>query len=398
MRLIAIVALTVAPLCAQQYPDGATLTKQAEAAVRKYHSLLYKEEMTLETEFGGQPMKVTSEASRAVLNPGPSNPAKTRRESKIQGTTMLIVSDGESTWMYSSVRNEYTRKSAALGPEGIIAAMGIGDMMPNMADFHLTQKTIGEESVTIDGQKHDCWVVETRIGDMELPAAAKGARILDGVMTQWIDKKLGIDLQNTVSMKLSMPGGVSTGMHQKTVKKELAIDGPIDDSLFVFTPPEGAREVEKLSLFGAPGAEPDLAGKDAPQFSVAALDGKTYTLAALQGKPVLLDFWATWCVPCRASMPAVERIFQEYKDQGLAVLGVNTGEERDTVEQFLRKTPMAYPAVMAGESGILEAYKVTAYPTFVMIGRDGKIAAYEVGFGGEGMLRGMLEKAGLAGK
>jgi len=53
MRLIAIVALTVAPLCAQQYPDGATLTKQAEAAVRKYHSLLYKEEMTLETEFGG---------------------------------------------------------------------------------------------------------------------------------------------------------------------------------------------------------------------------------------------------------------------------------------------------------------------------------------------------------
>jgi thiol-disulfide isomerase/thioredoxin len=397
MRLIAIVALTVAPLCAQQYPDGATLTKQAETAVKRYRSLQYKEEMTLETSFGGQTIKVTSEASRAVLNPGPSNPGKTRMESKIQGTTMLIVSDGESTWMYSSVRNEYTRKSAALGPAGIIAAMGMGDMMPDLADVHLTQKTVGEEPVTIDGQKHDCWVVETRIGDMELPAAAKGAKA-DGVMTQWIDKKLGIDLENTVSMNLSMPGGVSTGMHQKTVKKELAIDGPIDDSLFVFTPPEGAREVEKLSLFGAPGAEPDLAGKEAPQFSVAALDGKPYSLAALQGKPVLLDFWATWCVPCRASMPSVERISQEYKDQGLVVLGVDTGEDRDTVQQFLQKTPMAYPAVLAGESGILEAYKVTAFPTFVLIGRDGKIAAYEVGFGGEGVLRGMLEKAGLAGK
>jgi len=113
---------------------------------------------------------------------------------------------------------------------------------------------------------------------------------------------------------------------------------------------------------------------------------------------VLLDFWATWCVPCRASMPSVERISQEYKDQGLVVLGVDTGEDRDTVQQFLQKTPMAYPAVLAGESGILEAYKVTAFPTFVLIGRDGKIAAYEVGFGGEGVLRGMLEKAGLAGK
>jgi hypothetical protein len=97
-------------------------------------------------------------------------------------------------------------------------------------------------------------------------------------------------------------------------------------------------------------------------------------------------------------MPSVERISQDYKEQGLVVLGVNGGEDRETVEQFLRKTPMAYPAVLAGESGIEAAYKVTAYPTFVLIGSDGKVAAYEVGFGGEAILRGMLERAGLAGK
>jgi len=359
MRLMVIAALTLSSLCAQQYPDGATLVKQNEEAVKKYHSLQYKDETTMETAFGGQTIKVTSEISRAVLNPG-----KMRMDAKIQGMTMLTVSDGESTWMYSSVRNEYTRKSAALGPAGIIAAMGIGDMMPNLADIHLTQKTIGEESVTVDGQKHDCWVVETHIGDMDFPAAAKGAKMSDGVMTYWIDKKLGIDLQSTLSMKMSIPGGVSTETHQKTTKKDLAIDGPIADSLFAFTPPEGAKEVEKLSLFTALGASPDLVGKSAPPFAVPSLDGKPYTLAALEGKPVLLDFWATWCAPCRQSMPEVERISREYKDQGLVVLGVNTGEDRDTVEQFLRKTPMAYPAVLAGESGILEAYKVTAYPTF----------------------------------
>ena len=393
MRQIVIAALTLSSLCAQQYPDGSTLVKQDEAAVKKYRSLRFLEEATTEMVMGGQTMKVTSEITRAVLNPG-----KMRMEAKVQGRTMLVVSDGESTWMYYSTNNEYTRKSAALGPEGIMAAMGIGDMAPKLADVHMPPKTIGEESVTIDGQKHDCWVVRTDIGAMELPAAAQGAKLSDGVMTYWFDKKLGIDLQSTIAMKVSTPGGLSIETRLKTVKKEFAIDGPMDDSLFAFTPPEGAKEVEKLTLFGSFGATPDLVGKAAPEFTVPAPDGKPYSLAALQGKPVLLDFWATWCAPCRASMPTVEQISRDYKDQGLVVLGVNSGEDRDTVREFLKKTPMPYPAVLGVDNGILKDYQVTVYPTFVLIGADGKIAAYEMGFGGEARLRAMVEKAGLAKK
>jgi thiol-disulfide isomerase/thioredoxin len=394
MRQIVIAALTLSSLCAQQYPDGSTLVKQDEAAVKKYRSLRFVEEGTTEMVMGGQPMKVTTQITRAVLNPG-----KMRMEAKVQGITMLTVSDGESTWIYSSLNNQYARKAGALGPEGIMAAMGMSDFMPNMADLQLTHKTIGEETVTIDGQKHDCWVVETHMGDMDLPGPAKGAKMTGGVVTYWIDKKLGIDLQNVVTAKVSMPGGGSTvEMHNKSVKKELVVDGPMDDSLFAFTPPEGAKEVEKLTLFGSFGATPDLVGKAAPEFTVPAPDGKPYSLAALQGKPVLLDFWATWCAPCRASMPTVEQISRDYKDQGLVVLGVNSGEDRDTVREFLKKTPMPYPAVLGVDNGILKDYQVTVYPTFVLIGADGKIAAYEMGFGGEARLRAMVEKAGLAKK
>ena len=395
LRFLSVIAvLSLSLLGAQQYPDGSALLKQSEEALKKVHSLQYKEEGTMETVIGGQPLKTTTELSQAVLNPG-----KTRMESKVQGVSMLVLSDGESTWVYSSVANEYTRKAAALGPEGLMTAMGMGDFMPNMADIHMTEKTTGEESITIDGQKHDCWVVETQIGSLELPAAAKGAKMSDAVMTFWIDKKLGIDLQRTVSMKVTVPGAPAPiEMRQKNVKKELQVDGPIADSVFSFTPPAGAKEVEKLSLFGALGAPPDLVGKAAPDFTVPALDAKPYSLAALKGKPVLLDFWATWCAPCRESMPFVERISQEYKSQGLVVLGVNTGEDRGVVQAFLKKTPMAYPAVLSGESAILKDYQVKAYPTFVLIGADGKIAAYEIGFGGESMLRNMLEKAGLSAK
>ncbi len=308
---------------------------------------------------------------------------------------MIVVSDGETTWMYSSLSNEYTKKSAGIGPGGMMDAMGIGDMAPNLGDIRLSQKTTGEESVTIDGAKHDCWVVSTDIGSMDLPGAAKGGKITGGKVTAWIDKKLGIDLQNDTTMKVAMDA-ITTEMHIRSVKKDIQIDGPIADSVFTFTPPEGAKEVEKLALFGGVGSTPDLVGQTAADFTLQSLDGKPYRLSEMKGKPVLLDFWATWCGPCRKSMPAVEKVTKDYKDQGLVVLGINAAEERDSVVEFLKKMPMAYPGVLSGDSSVLKDYQVGALPTFVLIGGDGKIVAYETGFGGDEMLAAMLAKAGLS--
>jgi thiol-disulfide isomerase/thioredoxin len=179
------------------------------------------------------------------------------------------------------------------------------------------------------------------------------------------------------------------------VTKDLKIDQPIADSLFTFTPPADAKEVKELALFRGPSLKGELAGKDAPPFEVKDLDAKAYSLNSLKGKPVLLDFWATWCAPCRKSMPVVEKLYGEYKERGLVVLSINTGEDRALVKEFLQKNPLGTPAPLSGDSGILEAYKIQAYPTFVMIGRDGKVAAEQVGFGGEGSLRSLLAQAGF---
>jgi thiol-disulfide isomerase/thioredoxin len=386
-----LLALVLSSPRLQELPDGASLTKQAEAAAKKFHTLQYAADMTMDMSLMGRPTKLTMETSAAIASPG-----KMRIASKIQGGDTLLVSDGEYTWMYISMVKQYTKTAAALGLEAAITG-SLGFKMPDMASVPKRIKTLREETIEMDGQKRECWVIETQIDEISLPlpqGVKVEAKATGVAVTSWIDKKTLLDLQSTTSLTINT-GPMKIEMHQKTVKRELKVDEPIADSVFTFTPPADAKEVKELTFAGAGLPKADLTGKDAPGFELKGVDAKPYSLAAFKGKPVLLDFWATWCGPCKKSSPVVEKIYKEYGNQGLVVLGINSGEDAKTVETFLKKTPMGYPAVLGGESRILEDYQVNAFPTFVLIGPDGKVAAYEVGFGGEAALRAIMEKAGL---
>ncbi|HUI57535.1 MAG TPA: redoxin family protein [Bryobacteraceae bacterium] len=384
MRWIALSALVLPALCAQTLPDADGLIKGNGAALKEHRSVQYVSEMTVEMT-GQTPMKMGGEISMAFQNPG-----KMRMDSKMQGIDILMVSDGEATYAYNSMFKQYVKQNAALGPEGIVGMMGV--QMPDMSKIKPVSKTLRDETIEVNGEKHDCWVVESKIDKIEIPGVA-GAQASAMVLTFWFDKKLGIDLQMTTSMKMQMPGAGEMGMNQKMVKKTIKFDEPLPDSFFAFTPPADAKEVP--TLMGSTLPKGDLAGKDAVAFEIKSLDANSYSLAALKGKPVLLDFWATWCGPCRKSIPVVEKLYQDFKAQGLVVLAIDAGEERAVVEEFLKKSPLPYPVVLSADSGIVASYQVSAFPTFIMIGRDGKIVAHEIGYGGEEQLRGMAKKAGL---
>ncbi|MDB5296658.1 MAG: thiol-disulfide isomerase-like thioredoxin [Phycisphaerales bacterium] len=125
-----------------------------------------------------------------------------------------------------------------------------------------------------------------------------------------------------------------------------------------------------------------LKGKPAPEIKVTTLDGKPFALSDLKGKVVVLDFWATWCVPCVQAMPHLQEMSQRKAlvDAGLVVLAVNLQEEPDRVRKFLDDKKLTFPVVIDDDkTKIAEAYRVEPVPVTVVIGRDGNIAEAVLG-------------------
>jgi len=111
----------------------------------------------------------------------------------------------------------------------------------------------------------------------------------------------------------------------------------------------------------------------APDFTLQSIDGKTITLSDLKGKMVFLDFWASWCPPCRQSIPAVERLDAKFADRkDIVILGINVGDKKDTVVQFVKNNNISYTVLLSNDD-VLAAYKINAIPRFMIIDKDGNI-------------------------
>jgi len=126
-----------------------------------------------------------------------------------------------------------------------------------------------------------------------------------------------------------------------------------------------------------------LEGKPAPQVNLTTLDGKSFRLGDLRGSVVVLDFWATWCGPCRESLPHLQKLSAD-KDRfkkGLRVLAVNAGEQQPVVKKFVDENRLTMPIPMDPGRSARTAYRVTALPTTVVIGKDGVVKKVMVGYG-----------------
>ncbi|GGE55189.1 thiol-disulfide oxidoreductase ResA [Priestia taiwanensis] len=114
-------------------------------------------------------------------------------------------------------------------------------------------------------------------------------------------------------------------------------------------------------------------GEVAPNFVLKDLNEKEISLEDYKGKGVVLNFWGSWCPPCKEEMPALNNLHKKYKDKGVEVLGVNAGDTPLVAQTFAEKMDLEFPSVMDTKGDVQRAYKVVPLPTTFLIDSDGKV-------------------------
>ena len=120
-------------------------------------------------------------------------------------------------------------------------------------------------------------------------------------------------------------------------------------------------------------------GGKLPAFKLADADGRELATADWRGKTVVVNFWATWCEPCREEMPSLDRLRKRLAGKAFEVIAVNVGESPERVARFTRDTPVSFPILYDHDSATAKRWKVRGYPTSYVIGPDGRIRYYFVG-------------------
>lgn len=148
---------------------------------------------------------------------------------------------------------------------------------------------------------------------------------------------------------------------------------PVEATATDSSVPTAQQDIEATTLIHA--------GDVAPDFTVEMLDGSRVTLSALRGKVVLVNFWATWCPPCRQEMSHLQKdVIDRFAGKDLVVLPISRGEERNTVEAFIKKMGYTFPIGLDGDQSIYKKYASNYIPRSVVVGKDGKVVYVAVGY------------------
>ncbi len=138
---------------------------------------------------------------------------------------------------------------------------------------------------------------------------------------------------------------------------------------------------EKISAaeYRALGLQALKEGTRSIDFELRDLNGKKVSLSSQKGKVVFLNFWATWCPPCRAEMPAMQRLQARFKDKGLVILAVNLQEDVRTVRKYVTANKLTFPVLLDTDGRVGAIYGARNIPTTYLVGRDGSVLAGVIG-------------------
>jgi peroxiredoxin len=143
--------------------------------------------------------------------------------------------------------------------------------------------------------------------------------------------------------------------------------------LIVVLPASQAKDSVRGQLTEMPGKPA------APGFALEDMDGQMHRLEQYRDHVVVVNFWATWCPPCRDELPSLQRLWEDMRDEGVVVLGINIGEDADSIFLFTADYPVDFPLLLDQDSAVIEAWPVVGIPTTYIVDRQGRLVYRAVG-------------------
>jgi peroxiredoxin len=138
--------------------------------------------------------------------------------------------------------------------------------------------------------------------------------------------------------------------------------------------------VLSLALSSASTIAKPVTGEKSPDFTLKSRDGGNMKLSEQRGNIVLVNFWASWCGPCREELPAFEELYQEYQDMGVEILAVNVDDEAEKANVLLQDIEVSFPVLFDTSGEVSKLYDVNAMPTTVLVDRDGNVRLLHPGY------------------
>lgn len=323
-------------------------------------------------------------------------PSKLHSDARNPYMPSLVVANGESLWVSAPTLQQYSVQKAPVfqpGTKPSNAARSFDPVLMLTAGLATDLKSarwLGADTVHLSSGPVSCRRVElTYAPDTTRPNSRALPRVV------WIDETRKLVLRDSNTTEMSHPkfGLVRQAQVVRYVVADLESAPP--DSLFRFKPPADSKRVRRIGQSAS--NDRDDAGLPAAAFTLAVLDGKgaKVSLASQKGKVVVLDFWATWCGPCRRWMPIVAKLEKETAGKNVKFFAVNVREPAATVRAYVQQQKVEVPVLLDSDGKVGTAYGASSIPLTVVVGKDGKIVRTLVGVHPEEDLRDALREAGV---